>query len=115
MGSEILKIISKSYKKGIDKSRARLATADLFTQAPVNQPRSAVACITDKSSLKSGEKVIIEPRGKELVASRGNSVVALFKNPPADIMTAITQSGGIAKGEIQKINNLSKTADITIC
>ena len=114
MGADFLKRTRKTHSKSIDAGKVRLATPDLFTQTPKDQPRCAIAILTGEA-VSTGEKLIIESEGKELVASKGNTVVARVKNPPADVITAISQSGGIAKGEIQKINAISKTVDISLC
>ena len=115
MGIEFLKKTRATHVKFIDKGRVRLGTPDLFTQTPKDQPRCAVATISDGVKVKAGDTLIVEPKGAELVASRGNSEVARIKKPPSDVMRAIRDSGGIAKGEIQKLNKLSRTVDISLC
>ena len=115
MGSEFLKKTRATHVKSIDAGRVRLGTPDLFTQAPTNQPRCAIASINREATLVAGEMLIVEPKGSELVVSRGNSEVARIKSPPADVMQAICGKGAVAKGEVQKINRLSKTADISLC
>lgn len=115
MGAEFLKKTRATHVKSIDTGRVQLGTPDLFTHTPKEQPRCAVASVNGGSELKTGETLIIEPKGPELVASRGNSEIARIKNPPADVMQAICGKGGVAKGEVQKINKLSNTADIAIC
>lgn len=115
MGSEFLEKTRITHVKSIDMGRVRLGTPDLFTQTPKNQPRCALANVKGGAKLNAGEILIVEPKGTELVASRGNSEVARIKNPPTDIMQAICSKGGVAKGEVQKINKLSNTADISLC
>jgi len=115
MGSEFLKKTRATHVKSIDAGRVRLGTPDLFTLTPEDQPRCAVAAIKGGAKLDAGETLIVEPKGAELVVSRGNSVVARIINPPADVMRAICGKGGVAKGEVQKINRLSNTADISLC
>lgn len=114
MGSEFLKKTRATYVKSIDIGRVRLGTPTLFTQIPKDRPRCAVATLSDGAKVVLGDTLIIEPKGVELVASRGNVEVARIKNPPPSVMLAICKSG-VAKGEIQKINKLSKTADISLC
>jgi hypothetical protein len=115
MGAEFLKKTRATHAKSIDSGRVQLGTPDLFTRTPEEQPRCAVASVTGSSNLKTGETLIVEPKGAELIASRGNSEVACIKNPPADVMQAILSKGGVAKGEVQKVNKLSNTADIALC
>lgn len=115
MGAEFLKKTRNTNAKSLDKGRARLATPDLFTRTPDDQPRSAVAKINTGAALSHGEKVIVESDGKSLSAVIGHKTVATFANPPADVVSAISNSGGVAKGEVSKINPISKTADIKLC
>lgn len=115
MGSEFLKNTRATFVKSIDTGRVELGTPDLFTQTPQDSPRCAVAKIRPGTKLEAGETLIVEPDGTELVASRGTSEVARFKNPPADILQAVNTKGSVAMGEVQKINSISNTADISIC
>lgn len=115
MGSEFLKKTRATHVKSIDMGRVQLGTPDLFTQTPEDQPRCAVAAINGAAKLNPGETLIVEPKGTELIASRGNTEVARIKSPPADVMRAICSKGGVAKGKVQKINKLSKTVDISLC
>ena len=115
MGSEFLKKTRATHVKSIDIGRVALSTPNLLTQTPKDQPRCAVATLSGRAKLAAGEILIVEPKGAELVASRGNSEVARIKNPPSDVMRAICSSGGVAKGEVQKVKKLSMTADISLC
>ena len=115
MGSEFLKKTRATHAKSIDAGRVKLGTPDLFTQSPTDRPRWAVATVRSGAKLDAGETLIVEPKGSELVASRGNSEVARIKDPPDDIMRAICDKGGVAKGEVRKINKISKTAEISLC
>lgn len=115
MGSEFLKKTRKTHVKSLDKGRSRLGTPTLFTRTPQRQPRCAIAKIAANSNLHCGEKVIVQLKGNDLVAVKGNKFVAEFKNPPADIVAALKSGHGVAKGEVRRINSVSKTADISIC
>ena len=115
MGSEFLKKTRNTNAKNLNKGRVALATPDLFTQTPINQARSVVAKLHNGSALTCGEKVIVETNGGSLQAVVGHRTVATFLNPPAEVFSAISESGGVAKGEVCKINPISKTADIILC
>ena len=115
MGSEFLKKTRSTHVKSIDRGRVQLGTPDLFMQMPEDQPRCAVGVVRAGAKLRTGETLIVEPNGTVLIASRGNSVVARIKRPPADIMRAICDKSGVAKGKVLRINQISKTADISIC
>ena len=82
MGAEFLKKINRSYRRHINKKRAELARADLFTQTPKEKPRCALAFVSSGAKLNDGDYLIIETKGQRPLASKGNSVVAEFANPP---------------------------------
>ena len=115
MGSEFLKKTKPGYNKHIDAKRAELATPDLFTKAPENGARCAVATVSSGANLSQGDAVIVETNGSDLLARRGNTIIAKFKNPPVDVFSAVNAGGGLAKGTIKQVNTLSKTVEISIC
>lgn len=115
MGSEELKKRRKSHDKYIDKKRVELATPDLFTQTPRDQPRCALAHIFNGARVSEGDRLVIEVAQNKLLGKLGNSVVATFDQPPADILAAIKGSStGLAAGTIIKVNALSKTVEVSI-
>jgi hypothetical protein len=114
MGSEELKKRRQSHDKYIDRQRVTLATPDLFTRTPQDQPRSCVATLTPGASVEIGESFIIEPAEDGMLGRRSNSVVLTFSQPPADILNAVRSSARIAIGEILCINKLSRTVDVMI-
>ena len=114
MGSEELKKRRKTHDKYIDKKRAQLSTPGLFTQTPTDQPRCALASVSAGQTLAEGENLVVEAAGGALLARRGQSIVATFNNPPADILSAIRGSTGIASGIVQRVNALSRTAEVAI-
>ncbi|MGE0054463.1 MAG: hypothetical protein AB7S74_09655 [Hyphomicrobium sp.] len=115
MGSEELRKRRRSHDKYIDKKRVELATPDLFTQTPRDQPRCALASIFNGSHVSEGDTLVIEVADRKLLGKLGNSIVATFDQPPADILAAIEcSSSGLAMGTIIKVNALSKTVEVSI-
>lgn len=115
MGSEFLKKTKKTIVKSVDAGRVRLGTSDLFTKVPLDQLRCAIATLERGATINAGEMLIAEPRGKELILSRGNNKVARIKRPTTRDLEAIKNSSGVAKAEVKKINKISRTADISLC
>ena len=114
MGAEELKKRRKSHEKHLDKKRVELSTPDLFTETPSNQPRCVLASIPFGASLNEGECLVIEALDGMLLGRRDHSVVATCESPPADIFDAIRNGAGVAAGIVQRINKLSKTAEVRI-
>ncbi|HPE48219.1 MAG TPA: hypothetical protein PLR76_07475 [Hyphomonas sp.] len=114
MGAEFLDKRNKGYTKHIDRKRAALATSDLFTQEPNDQPRRVIAKIRRGASLAIGDKLIIEKNGAGLIGCQGNSVVAEIENASPTISDAVSKSSGVATGTVEKVNAISGTAEVSI-
>jgi hypothetical protein len=114
MGAEELKKRRPSHDKYIDRQRVALATPDLFTQTPEDQPRSCIASVAVGATVEIGESFVIEPSEMGMLGRCGNSVVLHFGQPPCDILKAVRSGAGVATGEIRRINKLSRTVEVTI-
>lgn len=89
MGLEFLRRTKPTIDKHIDTKRVNLSTPDLLTRTPEDQPRCLLAAIAPGASLNNGDVVIVETHDNGLLARRGNTVVATFKNPSAAYVSAI--------------------------
>ena len=50
-----------------------------------------------------------------LIAARGLSEVAYLTNPPADVLSAIEASCGVAKGVVEHVHDDARVAEIAVC
>ena len=114
MGAEFLSRTRKTIVKHIDAKRVALATADLLTITPKDQPRCLIASVAPGANVNSGETVILEARSGKLSARRGNAVVANFDNPGSDFVAAIGKAGGVTTGVVQRVHKLSKKMEISL-
>ena len=114
MGAEELTKRRQSHDKYIDRQRVELATPDLFTQMPENQPRSCVATVIGDATVVVGESLVIEAADNSLQARRGNSIVLTISDPPADVLSAVRAGAGIASGTVQHVHKLSRRVQVTI-
>lgn len=114
MGAEFLARTRKTIVKHIDAKRAALATPDLLTNTPKDQPRCSIASVAPGANVKDGEVLIVEARNGALSARRGNSIVANFDNPGSDLVAAISKSGGVANGVVQRVHRLSKKVEVSL-
>lgn len=114
MGAEELKKRRPSHDKYIDRQRVVLATPDLFTRTPEDQPRSCIASIAPDATVEIGERFVIEPTETGMLGRRGNSVVLNFTEPPDDILSAIRSGARVATGEVHRINRFSATVEVMI-
>jgi hypothetical protein len=115
MGAEFLNKTKKTIIKHIDTKRAALATSDFFTKVPADQPRCAIATISDGATLKDGDLLVVESRNGFVDIRRGNSVVAKFDSPSNDLITAIAKSGGVAGAIVKRVHRISKKVEVSLC
>ncbi len=115
MGTDFLSRTKKTIEKCIDTQKATLATHELFTVKPHDQPRSYVASMVVGVSLAKEETLIAEVSAGGVKLSRGLDVVASLDNPPTEILVAIAKSGGAARGVVQRIHELSRKAGVILC
>lgn len=115
MGADFIEKTAPTFKKSWDRERTELATADLFTRTPSCQNRTAVADIIGKVKLSPGDWLIVEVQGELLIARRRNTEVARIKNPLPDLVKAVKDSCGIAKGKVEQVYKMAGVVDISLC
>ena len=115
MGLDFIRKAAASYRKGLDRRRVELATPTLFTQEPGCAPRAYVARLRGGKRLAVGEKVGVRLIEHQVTACRGLDTVASFTSPPAELIEAITASGGEACGVVQQVHEAAEVAEITVC
>jgi hypothetical protein len=115
MGADFPEKAAATFKKSWDRARVALATADLFTRKPSEAKCTAAADIVGSTRLKVGEHLTVEAQGEGLVALRGIAEVARFPNPPTELLKAVQDSCGIAKGVVEQIHEMAAVAEISLC
>lgn len=115
MGIEIAKKRAKSFCKGLDNSRVELGTPTLFTQQPDSVPRAYAATVRKGQELLTGEKLGVRLEGDQVLVLRGLEHVATFRNPPAELKSALVASHGEGCGTVQDTHSIASTAEITVC
>ena len=115
MGADFIAKAAPSFKKSWDKGRVRRATADLFTRLPECAARSAAGEIIGGAKFSVGDKVVVERAQKGLVGRRGLDEVLRIENPPAELMTAVESSCGVAKGTIEQVHEAAGVVEVSLC
>lgn len=115
MGADFVEKATPTFKKSWDRARVALATADLFTRAPSCAVRTATAEIVGNAKLHIGDQLTVEREGEGLVALRGNFEVARFTKPAAELVKAVRDSCGVAKGVVEQVYDLAGVAEISLC
>ena len=115
MGTEFIEKAAPACKRAWDRGRVRLATADLFTRETSCAARTIAGDIVADAEVKVGEGFTVEAEGVGLVARRGLTEVVRFNNPPADVVRAIQESSGVAKGRVEQVHELARVAEVSLC
>ncbi|MEZ2130770.1 MULTISPECIES: hypothetical protein [unclassified Sinorhizobium] len=114
MGVDFLQNSRQTIIKHVDKNRVRLSTPDLFTSFPDRRRKAVVATVLTGGSVVLGEVLIVQAKGSVLSLSRGNTVVATLDKPPAELVSEIRRTGGLAGGKVQRIHRRSGKAEIEL-
>jgi hypothetical protein len=115
MGVEFIQRAAPTFKKSWDRGRKALGTADLFTRTPDMAGCSAAFVIANNARLSPGECVVVESEGSDLIARRGLAEVARADAPPAQLLRAVEDSCGVAKGTVEQIHEVAGMAEISLC
>lgn len=115
MGIEFLTRTRPTIRKHIDRKRVELATPDLFTQQPTNQPRCAMISLNKGTDVKEGDRLIIELGSTSITVRRENNFVGVYDNPNSEVLTNLSNSGGAAGGIVRRIMKLSGKAEVSLC
>lgn len=115
MGVDFIERATPTFAKSWDRARVRLGTAELFTRLPECAARTAAAVIMDGARLATGEHLTVERDGDGLIALRGHSIVARFLDPPEELVLAVENSTGIAKGTVELVHEMAAIAEVSLC
>lgn len=115
MGADFIDKATPTFKKSFDRARIALATADLFTREPNCAARTAAFDITRNAKLRPGDQVTVELDTNDLVALQGNAEVARSVRPPQELLSAVRDSCGVAKGVVQEAHDLAGVVEISVC
>lgn len=70
--------------------------------------------MTQNAQLHEGEIVTVEAEGAALVARQSLSEVARIEQPPAELLRAVQESCGVAKGTIEHVHGMARVAEISL-
>ena len=115
MGIEWIRKIAPRYRKGLDRRRVELGTPGLFTQNPASTPRAYAASLCEGHTLRPGETVGIHLDGENVLALRGLTHVATFRNPNLSLKNALAKSHGEASGTVERSYELARVVEIAVC
>jgi hypothetical protein len=115
MGSDFIDRGKRTFAKSWDRARIRLCTSDLFTETPGCAGHSAAFDLLGDLGLKPGDTVVVAKEGCELVARNGLTTVGRAPNPPNDVLRAVEESCGMAKGMIDRLHTAAGVAEISLC
>lgn len=115
MGIEFVRRAAASYTKSIDRERVRLRTAELFRDTSVEVTRTIAIDMKAGCSVQVGDELLIEREGDALVARKDIAEIGRADRPGAEIVAAIVESAGIARGVVVQVNEISGVAEVRPC
>lgn len=115
MGAEWERKRAEGFRKGRDQRLIQLGTPDLFTQKPERAPRVAVADIAEGMFVEVGDGLIIQKLGNRIALMAGLREVGYLTQPPSEIIAAMENSFGYAKGIVRVFHREASIAEISVC
>jgi len=115
MGADFLDKATPTFKKSFDRARIKLATADLFTREPTANARTCAADIIGDASFAVGDHVVLEKSANRLIGRRGTREVLTISSPPSELVNAIENSSGVAKGIVKSVHQLAGVVELSTC
>lgn len=112
MGLDFIRQRAKAFKRAWDRHRISLTTPTLFSVDPECAPRTAVATLD--SELKPGSRMLVRAHPRGLTGYQGHTPVAVFVDPPADVVAAVRRSGGHAEGRVVSTID-DHIAEVALC
>lgn len=112
MGLDFIREKTPSFTKSWDRHRIALCQRSLFTRDPELRYRAALA--TTNAGLDAGAGMLVRAEGAGLTGYRGLTRVAVFVDPPADLVAAVREVGGYVEGEVVAMHE-GNVAEIAIC
>lgn len=114
MGLDFIRARGRTFKKSWSAGASELSTPSLFTRHPECQSRSINASVDAFIGAAAGTCLTVSVEGEQLALVHETRRVGVVTSPPADLLSAIRDSGGCALGEIKRLNPISGTVDVEI-
>ena len=112
MGLDFIREKAPSFKKSWDRHRIALCQRSLFTRDPELRSRAALA--TTEAGVGAGAVMLVRVEGAGLTGYRGLTRVAVFVDPPPDLVAAVREAGGYAEGEVVAVHE-GNVAEVALC
>lgn len=104
----------KPWRKRWDKGLDRLKMPGLFDVQFSTQHRTVTAEISSGSSMKAGDHVVIQCDGSLTIVCSGYQQIGRISSIPADMLTAISDLGGVALGIVERVSLFGNNAELSI-
>lgn len=112
MGVDFIRQRAGSFTKSWDRHRIELCQRSLFTKDPEGVARTALA--KTHSPINVDSLMLVQAEGRSLVGYRDVTRVAVFVDPPANLVKAVHEAGGYAEGRVVTVYE-GNVAEIAIC
>jgi hypothetical protein len=111
MGIDFIRQKRAGHRKAW-REQTMLGTTDLFQQQPAPAVRLFRATSSAGSMLRTGQHVVLRRMDDGVVVCDGTRSVAAVHNPPADLLAALDQGGGVACATVDAEHPAAGLADL---
>lgn len=114
MGADFKEKSKDSFKKSWDRAAVAAQSPDLFSRPLSGNAVCVEGDLTPGATLKADEAVVLRRRGESIAAFRGITEVAVFANPPSDLLNAMGTSCEIAEARVRMVDPASGVGEFEI-
>jgi hypothetical protein len=104
----------KTWRKRWNNGLDRLKMPSLFDIQFAEHRRLVSADLDADVTVKAGDSVVVQCNGQDVVICTGQQRVRSLPGIPADLRTAIFNSGGVALGIIERVGIFGNNAELSI-
>ena len=115
MGADFVRKAVPTFKRSLDRALLRLSTPDLFTSEIAIANRTMAGDVLENADLKEGDALTVEFENYELVGRVGFRTILHFKHPSDEILKAVVNACGVAKGRVEQVYGMAKVVEVSLC
>lgn len=100
----------KRWNGGLD----RLKAPTLLDVTMSEASRVVTAQLDASAKVKAGDTLIVQSAADRLILSNGLRSIGHIENPTPEMMTAVSDGGGYAQADLQRVGLFGDTAEVVI-
>ena len=113
MGLDFIRRTKTAFRKAWRNGWEELSTPNLLNRDAIPIRRSVQATVVDPTVFE-GEELLASRDGERLVLMRALTRVGCVDKPPPDILASLSESSGVLKATVDRLNSLSSTMEVRL-